>query len=151
MKKLMKEIDKLVEVNPQTMVYLGTMEGSGWLIIDTAENFSKRIDEWSLLNYTQLEKRRNVKSEEISDYWNRLVNKGGHVIAHFDILDKLYRATRAYNKIDFEIRNYIPFRDRKVCDQVLLSDQDEPGVGIKIEGNETSNLWWRNEHATIFD
>ncbi len=150
MKKLMKEIDKVMAMHPQALIYLGTIEGSGWLIIDTAENFSKKIDEWNLKNYTQLEKMRNTKSEEVNDYWNRLVNKGGHVIAHFDILDKMYRAARAYNRIDFQLRNYIPFRDRKVCEQVYI-DQDEPGFGIRIEGNETSGLWWRNEHATIFD
>ena len=152
----------LNELDPNTMVYIGTDKGHSWIVIDTTSNIIERMDdievaardnaEAELFSYcakcnslpeeiVYLQRECRIADEtEIEEFENRLAAAEQKYVA-------AYNGRKKWTDI---LKNWVAFGERAVVD-VYPHTVDIPGTSIIVKGHINGYLWWKDEKPSAED
>lgn len=154
MKKL---IEFLSEENQDTIVYVGTIRGSGWIVIDTAENLMKKLDDVNIQLIKEAE--RIVKNSQIKlDSLPISIVDTQKQIAECDDEKELKKLNKklanleknyatAYNSrmlYKQTLNKWIPLKDRGIYKQ-HEHETDIIGTCVLVSGFEKGKYWLYEE------
>ena len=139
-----------------TVFFIGTEAGSGFLFIGSKDEYEAEIDDLSKLrltalkqalkkNQTSLEKKimegipckegcsvasKTFYCESVADYATDLANLASRIVS-----------------LSKQIKDFVPYRNRKVV-QIYQKDalRGESGIAIIIEGDDLGSYWLRKEY-----
>ncbi len=152
----MRTLQKFIsEQDNDVRFYIGTSAGTGFIFIGTKEDFEKEIDALSETRLTEMKKSLKDSIPELK----MMVKKGAPGQDDDSPLSKDYcekiasygrtLANLAKRVVDLpkEIKEFVPYRDRKVRKTYQKdSIPEEIGTAIIIEGNDPGKYWLYSEY-----
>lgn len=153
----MKLNEFLSKVDKNEMVYIGTVRGSGWIIIDTAENLLVKLEEVD--EQLKKEAKRIVKDSQkkLDSLPTSIVELQKEIAELKDAKEvkkaksKLARAETAYATAynqralyQKSLDKWMPMGNRLVHD-TYEHETDEIGTCVRVSGHEKGKYWSYDE------
>ena len=151
----------LEDLNEDQMVYLGTKDGSSWILIDTAEKILDGLDELNDLLHEQIVRSNREAKKSCKELPVLIVQTLSKIEK---TKDKEKREQLKYDLHSFESKYVAVYARREKTSKALqkwkvVKDRDvvetydhtvhTPGISILIEGFENGTLWFKDEHKVI--
>ena len=157
-KKKVTIIDILKEQKPETMIYIGTIDGSGWIFIEQAgvmlehmSDMDESLKQDAVTKYDRAETclalyprfivnlqeethDKSLTSEDLNSKKQKLAKAEKRYVS-------AYHSRKRYGKL---LKHWIPLSQREVIG-VREHKTDYVGVSIIIKGFENGTLWTKDE------
>lgn len=162
-------MELLTELEADQMVYLGTNNGSGWIVIEPAGYIIEKIDdlekylhdrvknalaeaEYDLKIYPKIMVDRQEKIKELieSNGDKKKIKSEENMLRESE--RKFWAAYNKREKNTKFLTNWIHVSERKVKETYENGDEKYGvinGYAIKVEGAENGELWFRHEKKII--
>lgn len=164
-------IEKMKELEPDTMVYVGAEAGAGWLVIEKAgylaehsdivdkalnESAYKLLEEYKkrlafLFNdaIPKLEKRimkiKNNPSDDPMEFYKQ-EKKLEEIKGHLEFRAEQARtAQRRSKELTDYLESYPPFADREVVN-CYIHKNEVYGLCVIVKGDEAGKYWFKEEY-----
>ena len=156
-------IEFLNELDKNEMVYVGTKNGTNWIVIDKPDKIIEILDNIEKELHAQVQRTYDVAHEKVVGIPSLLVKERKQLtklmkITNRDVRDlinetrgRIYKlestfvsafgTRKKYRKI---LDKWIDIRDRKVVD-IYEHETDISGVSVILEGYGDGTLWWYGE------
>lgn len=161
MKKL-KFIEFLKEQDSNEVIYLGTKDGSGWIVIDTAETIINNMKKIEKIVRSRIVTK-NKKAQDILDTFPSLIVKVQDELKE-SIMDKeeikklenkLWGLESRYNsafctreKLSKTLKSWKTIGNR-IVEESYDHETDVIGKCVLLEGFDNGTLWFKGEKKVI--
>lgn len=154
-------INFLKEQDQSEIIYLGTNNGSGWIVIDTVEKIIANID--------KIEKHLRNNAERVLENAKMILKT-----KPFDIVDGLNKLSGDYDSEELKkIKIKLEHDERKYANAFVTKEKyskiiskwktidkrrvvntydhetDEKGICILVDGIDNGTIWFKGEHKGI--
>ena len=161
--KKMNLINFLKEQDRNETIYLGTKNGSGWIVIETAEKIIESIDK--LEKHLRDDAERNLRNAkvvlknkpfEIVEILNKLKVEDSYDKKELKELEsKLARYERRYANAFITREKYMKLIngwktvDKRNVVETYNHETDTKGICVLVDGIENGTLWFKGEKRGI--
>ena len=161
MKKL-KFIEFLKEQDSNEVIYLGTKDGSGWIVIDTAETIINNMKKIEKIVRSRIVTK-NKKAQNILDTFPSLIVKVQDELKESitdkeeikKLENKLWRLESKYNsafgtrkKLSKTLKSWKTIGNR-IVEESYDHETDVIGKCVLLEGFDDGTLWFKGEKKVI--
>lgn len=154
-------IELLEEMDKDELVYVGTKDGSNWIVIETVQTVLEKMDKVEKMTHDQVLRTLKRSKTNIHDYPYKIVElhekidkckddkERGKLEYKLHDLESRFAATyHTYRKTKQLLSKWIKLPDRKIVETYPI-DVENPGTAILLEGSITGSLWFKGEKKVI--
>ena len=155
MNKTFKEY--LGTLDGNTLVYMGTKNGSNWIVIDTVETILNNIERLEEIMHERVLKQHQTASNSVYEIPYKIVelrktideevvakNKRKLEARLLDLENKFSNAFIMRKNTDEQLRKWVKIENRLVV-EYYEQDGEEPGICVILEGSDNGTIWYRGE------
>lgn len=161
MSKTFKET--LNEINDNEILYVGTKNGSGWIVIETAGVIIENVEKLEKLLRNKVERINRDSNTRVKNLPYRIVSlrdelenidpknvkgKGKIETQLFDLESKFVNAFLRRKETSKRLATWKHLNDRAVV-ETYPHETDVLGTCIVLEGSDDGDLWYQGEKKSI--
>lgn len=157
-------IEYLKEQNQNEILYVGTNEGSSWIIIESVETILENLERLEEIVHEGVEKQYSTSQDTLEKIPCQIVqtqimllrNKFENTKDKRKLEGKLCELEKKFANAYFmrkrsrnQLDNWVEIHNRKIMDIYEYDGTDEPGTCIILEGSENGTIWYKNEKKIL--
>lgn len=152
--------------NEDDIIYVGTKNDSGWIVIETAKDLINNMNKVEKLVHRRVKETNKRSKEKLikipglivdsykrieeldpkSDDYNKTVKQINNSIRRLE--SEFASAYTIRNKTNKTLEHWIHMKDRPVI-ETYEHETDIKGICCLLKGDENGTLWFKGEYKTI--